>query len=97
MVPKTMPLWCEFHCWSTDSISIKYICSKGHNFTYIRNILATILNKRTSGPVNTHLILGIYSNTFIYVLVYVPRTGTEHTKGRHILFKTKCLVTLPYY
>ena len=32
-------------------------------------------DKRTNGPVNAHLISGIYSNTFIHVHAYRIRAG----------------------
>ena len=40
-----------------------------------------ILNQRTSGPVNAHLIPGpgIYFNAFIYV--YSSRAGTDNPLG----------------
>ena len=35
-------------------------------------------NKRTSGPVDAHIIFGIYLNSAIHEHVYNPRTGEAH-------------------
>ena len=56
--------------------------------------LVVVLNQRTSGPVNTHLIPGIYSNTFILIHVYNPRAGAGHPLGTTFGIQKKFLVTL---
>ena len=39
------------------------------------------LNQRTSGPVNTHLIPGIYLNTFKHDMYIAPVTNCDYSLG----------------